>query len=766
MDGSLAQVLETALTRPADLTPAALDTVVATLDPRDATAWASPLAAILYARPDLAGSTLIERLGALLEVEGVTDPVVDVVSMALTSFAGSDLAAPTMDTLLRLLPDEALTPASRAGLVSVLRAHVSWSPELLDVQRLLDLAARPCLDSHRGALLGQMLEPLLAHAPERVTDALLQRILTVFEGCARLPYALQMIADRAGVAASVRQRAAGLTAPAFPARAGAHALLTRQPFHVLAVLNVRIGQGDEIVRLVALLQALLDINPGLHVTLVTTRTHLYDHVRVRTIPIRDPAALEAALGTAYDGIIHVREPGWPEVAWNPPVDARVRDLVATGRPALVVTADVGSNHFVYRAVEVNGRDMVVEHRLDRLDVHHVYDGCSRLLAVLGLRTRVGEERPTGPSVLTGVGSVDAERAWARLTATLSSPIALVNPYGGIHWLKGYPPDRPEGLVVELSGLVNEGYGVVLLPNGTPWGSGEAADRVLSRLPPAVRRRVVVAPDPAAADQDRDVALTERPELSHADRTMRLFKYFTASADLVVTVEGWMAHLAYALGRPFRLVLQAQSGPLDWCPSSRSPRQRLARSLSPAAGPIPPETLTVEDPPALPPKHRKPLFEAALAGLPALGSRAVPMLVRALASDDLDVRATAIAALGRFLPAAAPRGYVLAALADREPGVRRTAAEALLADGTDCARELGPRARDQLLAHRAIALQDWTTVRRLGTAALPALFVAADGANGPVSREARWIVARVLAELRVGSLERRERDRDRRPRASP
>ena len=76
--------------------------------------------------------------------------------------------------------------------------------------------------------------------------------------------------------------------------------------------------------------------------------------------------------------------------------------------------------------------------------------------------------------------------------------------------------------------------------------------VLAWLPPAVRLQVAVAPGPAELDLGRRVGLTERPELSYADRVMRLFTYFAVSADLVVTVEGRMAHLAYTLGRPFRL----------------------------------------------------------------------------------------------------------------------------------------------------------------------------------------------------------------------
>jgi HEAT repeats len=261
----------------------------------------------------------------------------------------------------------------------------------------------------------------------------------------------------------------------------------------------------------------------------------------------------------------------------------------------------------------------------------------------------------------------------------------------------------------------------------------------------------VAPDPAEAELSRRVALTERPELPYADRVMRLFKYFTVSADLIVTIEGWLTHLAYVLGRPFRLVLQAQSHSFDWHPSARGPNQRLVTGFSPRGPRAIPEVLGAGDPPPLPSRDRKPLFLTALGGLGQMESaRAVPILLRALASEDHDVRAAAVAVLGRFLPAEPPRHLVVGCLRDREPLVRRAAAEALLASGGDYTFELGPNFHEQIAAHRDIARQQWRAVRRLGSAALPALFTAADGENDAIRREARWVVAHLLAELRVGS----------------
>jgi hypothetical protein len=752
----LAGELETALIRPAELTPAAFDAIVDAFDSRDATGWAAALAAMLYARPDLARPTLIDRLAALLLSDDVGEPVLDAAAIALQALAATDLAAPAISALLEILPRAGLAPTSRARLIPLLRTYASWRPELLAVEATIELAGQPPLRAYRDVLLGHVLEPLLARAPERVTGASLERILVAFSDSPRLPYTLRMIGERRQVAPVVRRQAAELAASAFPARTIARAVLTRQPLDVLVVLNVRIGQGDEIIRLVALLEALLDGNPQARVVIVTPRPYLYDHPRVRPVHIRHRLDVDAALAERHDGVVHIHEPGWPEVAWDPALDARVRELIAAQRPALVITGDVGYNHFVYRSVALDGREISAERALDRLTVDNVYDPCHRLLAELGVRGRVAEEAPAGPSVLTGQPSADAERAWAEITAGLPAPIALVNPYGGARRIKGYPPERSDRLAHELTGLVSEGYGVVLLPNGTPWGTREATTAVVERLAPDVRRRVAVAPDPAEADPARRIATGERLELAYADRVMRLTKYFAASAALIVAVEGWLPHFAYALGRPFRLVLQAQSFGLDWHPPLRGPGQRLVSAISSHGDRVIHDALGAMDPPPLPASHRKPLLLAALRGLHVLDDgRAVSILVHALGSEDHDVRAAAVAGLGLLLPAEPARRHLLEALRDREPPVRLAAAEGLLASGDDYAAALGPRFHEYLTVHRDIARQNWAPVLKLGSAALPALFVAADGQNDAIRREARYVVARLLAELGPGPLRRRD-----------
>src|SRR5262249_11691559 len=159
-------------------------------------------------------------------------------------------------------------------------------------------------------------------------------------------------------------------------------------------------------------------------------------------------------------------------------------------------------------------------------------------------------------------------------------------------------------------------------------------QVLSGLDAATRAMVRVAPDPADPRTAARLRLLERPEIAPADRVMRLFKYFTAYADLVVTIEGWMTHLAYSLGRPFRLHLAAQSYSFEWHPWARGPEQRLVPTLSARshARYSASDLLGEDDPPPLPHRPRKGLLGLALAGLGRSGGPdSLAIVRRAIAS---------------------------------------------------------------------------------------------------------------------------------------
>ncbi len=130
----------------------------------------------------------------------------------------------------------------------------------------------------------------------------------------------------------------------------------------------------------------------------------------------------------------------------------------------------------------------------------VYDPGARLIAELGLPMRSGEDPPVSEFVLAGLEWPEARTAWNVLVQpnTERRPVAIFQPFGGHQNLKGFVEQTLDAAVAEMMRLAGEGYFIVLLPNGTPWGSARANCRQQNsaeRLPPECRRLVTIAEDP-------------------------------------------------------------------------------------------------------------------------------------------------------------------------------------------------------------------------------------------------------------------------------
>lgn len=752
----LIDILQRALTRPASLAPARLGAIERALartdDRRQCELAVSAVAAVLYARPDLVDDALLDRLIDLLNARPVPPAVGRAVVKVFEFLAASPAAPRAWTRLSGMLRDQRLDGQTRTLLVPLLRDFVLWREDLVGLDGALAMAASPALAGHRPFLLDHVVERFVFTAPEAFSEERLDRIIGLFTQTPRWQYFLYALAERPRLAPELRARIARMIPDLFPHHAAAAAILKVRPFKLLVAVNARLAQGDEIIRLAPLLQALLDANPALVIRLVTQRAYLYDNPRVTPIPIEDQPTVRATLGERFDGVAEIFDPA-PEFVLRPELHAAIQHFVGEQRPAFVVEADVAHHHFVYPRVRLSDCDIARSCGLDRRDVDSNYDACLRLIAELGLPQRAGEDPPLTPSLLAGVRSADAERTWADLVAKSKAghsivcrSVVLLNAFGGARPTKGFVEQHGDLLAAEIAALVDEGYLVVVLPNGTRWGGLKTIAAVLSRLRPKVRGCVRIAPDPAEPTEAVRLRLSERPTLDPADRVMRLFKYFATYADLVVTVEGWMAHLAYNLGRPFRLFLAAQSEAFAWHPHGRSRDQQLVTMLSPRShAPYPASGLLREDDPApLPGRPRKTVLGLALHGLgEAGGARAAVLLRRAVATPDYELRAVTIAAVGRIRPLGAVKSDLLAALGDREPLVQREAADALLAGGADCSRELGARYRQQLRAYSEIARQNWGVVWRLGPAALPALFRATESHHHVTRREARSMLRRML-----------------------
>lgn len=754
----LATTLDAALMSPGSLGSANLDALAAALQLDDdhherCRLALSGLAGILYTRPSLVEATLVDRLFDLATVESLPQDIGGRLTRLFESLATSQAAAHAWARLSELLRDQRVGAKTRARLLPLVSQFVGWRADLVGLDDILVLAES--LPDQHAFLLDYGVEPFVFCAPEAFTVAQLERIAALFEHAPRYRYVLRFLAARRSLAADVRAFLARQLVGCFPLHETAAAIFLDRPFKLLVVMNMNLGQGDEIVRLAPLLQALLDANPGLLITVVAKRTYLYDCPRVTTVPIRDVPKVQAALPASFDGVIELFQ---PEFAYRLDLHATVERLLVERPPAFLIRAELGPvvkghlgvrSEFLYQTVQLGERDIADSSGLDQVALRNNYEPCLRLLAELDLPQRVAEETPLTASLLTGSGSEEAERVWSEIIAVDASdsrrPVALVNPFGGAGATKGFH-DQDEMLAAEIGGLVDEGYLVVVLPNGTPWGCRATVLGVLSHLDPDTRSWVQLAPDPAETDPTVQIDVSERSDLEYADRVMRLFKYFATYADLVVTVEGWLAHLAYNLGRPFRLFLAAGSFTPDWFPYGRGREQRLVSAFSPRvranSGDTP--ALRLGAPPLLPHQPRKGLLEIALAGLSApVDAETVGALRSALTSSDSDVRTWAVGALGRVAPLAA-REDLLAALREKAPTVVREAADALLRGNVDCSRELGPRYRELLKAQADIVRQEWDAVAQVGPAAFPALFRMGANDNYVLQQETKALLRRMLA----------------------
>jgi ADP-heptose:LPS heptosyltransferase len=733
-------------------------------DPRLALAL---LAALVYARGGLlraSDGALLDRLESLWN-ETLTTDLAAPLAVAVRALAHTALGPALADRLLRptTTPGTAVAPANGAmgahgangspgaegaaatpplagTLLDWLRFLVTRHPEWLDIDALIRRGAGAC---DRERVLGELVEPLLHHAPESFTPARLSALRGVFGTTQRWRYFAAFLAAEPSAPPESRRRAAAMLRGKLPYRRAATRLRRGGPFRLAVVQNLVFGQGDELIRLAPLLGPMLDSLPKLAITLLTPRPYLYDHPRVRALPIGEPAAAAAALDGDFEGLIEMWEPAVAELNLSPAVRQRTALLAARRPLRLEIAGRLGVNHFAFQRVALDGQEVGARAGLDLRTVRHVYDPVRRLLVELGLPLR-GEHGPAR-SLLVGVPSPEADAAWRSL-APPGRPVALVSPFGGTREIKGYATDRLDLLAAELSQLVSEGYRVVVLPNGQPWVTPELVADLTGRVPAATRRHLAVAPDPACLPRAPSGAAAERPELRPADRVMRWFKYFAARADLVVSVEGWLAHLGWLLGRPLRVILAAQSYDEAWYPPARDREQRIVAGIalrSPRARRNA-DLLGSEDRPPLPGRDRKPMLIAALAELGATRrATAEPLLQRAARSADEDIRAAALCALGRLPLHEGIRRSLLAALSAPDPEVRGAGAEGLLAARLDCSRELGPRYREVLTAHVAIGARAWPTVVEIGGPAIPALVAAAAGRDDFMRREARWVLGELL-----------------------
>ncbi|HEX3722214.1 MAG TPA: HEAT repeat domain-containing protein, partial [Nitrolancea sp.] len=546
-------------------------------------------------------------------------------------------------------------------------------------------------------------------------------------------YFIDALANHDHTPQNVRTMARLRSAEWFPLRDIWRQMARHRPRQVLCVQNIDDGQGDEMIRTVPLLQALIDDNPLTRITLITNRAYLYNHPRIEVLSFDDSPSIAEALNRPLDGIIEFFEPNVLHLNH----DIELAYSIARLRSRIDLDFDIQAskkwNHFTFDNVWIGGLDWASALELDRLRDSSVYDPVSRLIAELGLPLRIGEQRSRSESILVGAGRPEADFDWEETTRsnTEQRPVALLNPFGGGASLKGFVPQKFDDLATLVASVVAEGYFVVICPSGAEWGLHDAINALLTRLPDSLLEFITIASSSSVADNSPSNRGTF-PATVLASETMSGYISFVSRADLIVTVEGWMMHAAFLLAKPYRVLLLAESGGRDWQPWGRSRRQ----------GPWLFQGDPLLDHPPLPERPRKDAWLELLKRIADLEWYAFLRTVER--SDDRDIRAATIRALGRIGGADVVSNLV-SLLEDRSHIIRSVAADAMLKFHRDAVGRDEIPGSATLEAYRQIGatpFAGWEPLLSQGAAALPALHAALHGDDPIKRREAAIVLERM------------------------
>ena len=679
------------------------------------------LASVIFTRPDLLDHKSVSSLLTVFRradlPAGTFRLAAEVMNFLLTTPIAARAVEATVTTLSR--PNQ---PSDvYEALMGTLRHAVTWAKELLDLETLLGLSEFEHLSSHRDYLFQEIVEACLYTAGESVTTEALARIAQPYGEASSFKYCLYNVKSRSDFRPDVRELASRLLQGRFSLHEEIARRLGSGSPRILVVQNVKDGQGDEIVRTVPLIQALLDFNPALEVILLTRRVYLYATPRLTVIPFKDRDHITALLDQCFDAVIDFFEPTRPEVNHDLDLEPLIHDYVQQHRPFLFVSSTKGYSQFVYDRIQVDSRPVAQSLGLDRQRVKNIYETTLRLIAELGLPVRCGEDSAVTDWVLASLPWNEAEAAWHELVRqnTEERPVALLNPFGGAEPLKGFVERQIDKLSAMIRQLIREHFYVVLLPNGTPWGTASLAAEAIRGLEPHEQAQVVVGPDPACGSEAAPHTIPGAPALTHADRVVRMMTYFIRFADLVVAVEGWMVHAAYCLGKKYRLLMMATSYHDNWHPYAVTLHQQIALGSLQCAYPSSEEERTA--PPILEQPRKLILLFLVREFGNAGDAQALELLRKVLRSEDRDLRQAAALSLGK-LKSAEVMQDLISLLQDPFRVVRADAASALLKMQEQHGARPGDLPREYLLDLVANGNEPrhWVTIVRYGEAARPAV----------------------------------------------
>ncbi|NQT22540.1 MAG: class I SAM-dependent methyltransferase [Candidatus Omnitrophica bacterium] len=418
----------------------------------------------------------------------------------------------------------------------------------------------------QSLICADILEKLLFRNPGTFTLEQIDKIFSRFDPRGNLKYFLFYLSTRPDVSKESRDRARQILddSNSFLMHRSVEQALgkgTKKVKKVLIVHNIADGQGDELIRNATFMQALIDYNPELEVTIVTNRPYLYDHPRIMVMPIKEKKELERLLKDRFDVVINHFDPDENyDTGFNTLVEERIK---TESNPFIYVNTDKSSDRFIFQVVSVDGQDMTEMLKLNKgrhgiMDfADNVYEPTFRLLAELGIPFRSGEEEPARGSIFVSGNFKNEDAEWNRIMRSLDNldengsekrDVTVLMPFGGESIVKGFH-FLTEEKINELKKVITEevanGNDVLILPNGECWGTEEIGKIFKSFLPDTVKRHVAVGPEP--------------------QKGPRLFKYFVSKSKKVMAVEGGMIHLVYNMGKLFELMKVPGSGLTKWIP---------------------------------------------------------------------------------------------------------------------------------------------------------------------------------------------------------
>ncbi|MBN2453875.1 MAG: hypothetical protein JXB40_06445 [Candidatus Omnitrophica bacterium] len=437
-----------------------------------------------------------------------------------------------------LMPDQTISMDARIDLCDVLGNHikrfgVSASLPISIIEDCLKIKEAPL----KRDAFNKIIEPLFFKAPELFDDTIVRRIVAHYRKEA--PQAKYLL-----FYASMRRGPPLYIDKDFPI----HSLIKNRLSHgkkkILFVYNLMDGMGDELITGSMLMQALLDFNPELEISIHTPRPYLYSHPRVYAKHITEIILPQEK----FDVVIHASMEGEMLKAKH-------------GSDVIAYLQSHPDSFYIELNKHPNSRASSMAVKNDKL-IYTYFDGNrysvgTHIAAELGLPFRHGTIRPGRDLFITE--KMPEVEAYFNVINTANKnglPILVINPFGGEFSAKGPLNDTEIGhFRAIIKTLIDRGCFVVIATNDQPWGSADEAAKIIAGLP---EKNIHILPLP--------------------NKIPHLYKHIVDRSSGVITVEGGMAHLAYHMGKPLIVFIMKGSGrECEWIPFTADRLQGTARS---------------------------------------------------------------------------------------------------------------------------------------------------------------------------------------------